>query len=223
MKNMLVFFLLTAAAATASAQNYAEAVKPMSKGDQNSFTIDFTIGNAETIADLWVDYQKDFKAKKPKLDKKANEYFADDAQVDKISSNTIDIYSKVARKSDKGAVLTIWFDLGGAYLSSSRHPDRMAGAREWMSGFEQVIRASFAKEALEAEEAALKDLEKELKGLEKDQQDAAKEVEKLEKELQDARQKVAEMDQAAGTKQQQIMDQKKMVEEAKAKLKKMKR
>ena len=49
-----------------------------------------------------------------------------------------------------------------------------------------------------------------------------KEVEKLEKELQNARQKVGEMDQAVGMKQRQILDQQKMVEEAKAKVKKMK-
>ena len=223
MKNILVLFLLIASATALLAQNYAEAVKPMSQGEQNSFTIDFKIGDAETIADLWVGYQKDFKAKKPKLDKKANEYFADNAQVDKISSNTIDIYSKVARKSDNGAVLTIWFDLGGAYLSSARHPDRMPGAREWMAGFEQVVKAAFAKEALEAEEAVLKGLEKELKGLENDQQNAAKEVEKLMKELEDARQKVAGMDQAVGDMQKKIMDQQKVVEEAKTQLKRMKR
>ena len=195
----------------------------MSRGENNSFTIDFNVGNADAIADLWVDYQKDFKAKKPKLDKKANEYFADDARIDKISDNTIDIYSKVARKSDKGAVLTIWFDLGGAYLSSNRHPDRIAGAREWMSGFEQVVKAAFAKEALEAEEAMLKDLGKELKDLEKEKENAAKEVEKLQEELEAARQKVAETDEALGSKQQQIMEQEKAVEAAKAKVKKMRK
>ena len=195
----------------------------MSRGENNSFTIDFNVGNADAIADLWVDYQKDFKAKKPKLDKKANEYFADDARIDKISDNTIDIYSKVARKSDKGAVLTIWFDLGGAYLSSNRHPDRIAGAREWMAGFEQVVKAAFAKEALEAEEAMLKDLGKEMKDLEKEKENAAKIVEKLQEELEAARRRVAEMDAVLGTKQQQIMEQEKAVEAAKAKVKKMRK
>ena len=223
MKKLFLFSTLLMSAFAISAQDYQEANRTMSQGDQNSFTIDFRIGDAETIADLWVGYQKDFKAKKPKLDKKANEYFADNAQIDKISSNTVDLYSKVARKSDKGAVLTIWFDLGGAYLSSSRHPGRIAGAKEWMAGFEQIVKAAFAKEALEAEEAALKDLEKELKGVEKDKEDAVKEVEKLMKELEAARQKVAVMDQAVGDMQKKIMDQQKVVEEAKTQLKKMKR
>lgn len=222
MKNFIFLFLLTAISFSLQAQDYAEAVRPMSRGEQNSFAIDFPIGDAETIANLWVDYQKDFKAKKPKLDKKLNEYFADDAMIEKISSNTIDIYSKVARKSGKGAVLTIWFDLGGAYLSSARHPDRMPGAREWMAGFEQVVKAAFALEALEAEEARLKDMEKELKELEKGREEAAKEVEKLEKQLQEARRKAGETDLAVGEKQKQIMDQQKMVEEVKAKVKKMK-
>ncbi|MCB9264874.1 MAG: hypothetical protein H6558_07615 [Lewinellaceae bacterium] len=223
MQKLFLFTILMISGYVLPAQAYLEGNKAMSLGEHNSFTIDFNIGDAETIADLWVDYQRDFKAKKPKLDKKANEYFADDAEIEKISDNTIDIYSKVARKSGKGAVLTIWFDLGGAFLSSARHPERIAGAREWMAGFEQVVKAAFAKEALEAEENTLKDLEKELKGLQKDKEDAVKEVEKLEEELEAARQKVAEMNQTIGAKQQQVMSQEKTVDEAKSKLKKMKR
>ncbi len=223
MKSTLIFFLTFFSAYQLQAQNIQETNKRMSQGEHNSFTLEFNVGDAETIAGLWVDYQKDFKARKPKLNKKENEYFADDARVNAISDNTIDIYSKVAKKSDKGAVLTIWFDLGGAYLSSGRHPDRMAGAREWMAGFEQVVKAAFAQEALEAEEDILKGLEKELKGLEKDKEDAVKEVEKLQKELEAARQRVAEMDEALGAKQKQIIDQGKVVEEAKAKVKKMKK
>ncbi|MCB0562524.1 MAG: hypothetical protein KDD09_26410, partial [Phaeodactylibacter sp.] len=65
--------------------------------------------------------------------------------------------------------------------------------------------------------------EKELKGLEKGQQDAANEEEKLMKELEAARQKAAEMDQSVGAMQKQIMDQQKLVEQAKAKVKKMKK
>ena len=223
MKKLFLFSILFTSSFALHAQSYPEASKLMSRGENKSFTIDFNIGDAATIADLWVDYQKGFKAKKPKLDKKTNEYFADNAQIDKISSNTIDIYSKVASKAGKGAVLTIWFDLGGAFLSSNRHPDRIPGATEWMAGFEQVVKAAFAKEMLETEEAALKDLEKELKGLEKGQQDAANEVEKLMKELEAARQKAAEMDQSVGAMQKQIMDQQKLVEQAKAKVKKMKK
>lgn len=223
MKKLSFLSALLISAFALSAQAYLEGPKMMSQGENNSFTIDFNVGNADAIGDLWVDYQKNFKAKKPKLDKKANEYFADDARIDKISDNTIDLYSKVASKSGKGAVLTIWFDLGGAYLSSNRHPDRIAGAREWMAGFEQVVKAAFAKEALEAEEAMLKDLGKELKDLEKEKENADKVVEKLQEELEAARQKVAETDEALGSKQQQIMEQEKAVEAAKAKVKKMRK
>ncbi|MCO6492428.1 MAG: hypothetical protein J5I98_28685 [Phaeodactylibacter sp.] len=223
MKKLFSLSILLISAVILHAQAYKEGPQRMSQGENNSFTIDFNVGNADAIADLWVDYQKDFKAKKPKLDKKANEYFADDARIDKISDNTIDIYSKVASKSGKGAVLTIWFDLGGAFLSSNRHPDRMAGARDWMAGFEQVVKAAFAKEALEAEEAMLKNLGKELKDLEKEKENAAKVVEKLQEELEAARRRVAEMDAVLGTKQQEIMEQEKAVEEAKAKVKKMRK
>ncbi len=221
MKNLLIIFFTLFSLSILQAQAIQEANKRMSQGEQNSFTMEFNIGNAETIADLWVDYQKGFKARKPKLNKKENEYFADDARIEAISDNTIDIYSKVAEKSDKGAVLTVWFGLGGAYLSSSRHQERMAGAKEWLAGFDNVVKTAFMEEAMEEEKAALKNLEKELKDIEKEQKDAQKTIESLEQELQAARQKAEELAKAAADKKAAIMLQEKAVETTKSRLKKL--
>ena len=202
------------------AQTYPEAQKLMSQGPKNSFTIDLKVGDVKTITGLWEDYQKKSKARKPKYDKKSKEYFADNAEIKSISSNTIDIYSTIEPKDGKGAVLTIWFDLGGAFLSSTQHPNRMAGAYEWMAGFENMVTQEFAAQILAAEEDALKALEKDLKGLEKEKADQEDKIKDLEKEIEQIRGEVSETTKAMAEKQGQIDAQQKAVEAAKAKLKK---
>ncbi|MCB0569769.1 MAG: hypothetical protein KDC66_08405 [Phaeodactylibacter sp.] len=220
MKSFLLIGTLLSFTSGIFAQTYNEAIRPMSQGENNSFVVELKVGDAKTIGELWQDYQKKFKAGKPKLDKKTKEYFADDAEIEGISDNTIDIYSTITPRDGKGAMLAIWFDLGGAYLSSSRHPDRISGARQWMAGFEKIVGQEFAAQALEAEVDALKALEKELKGLEKEKGDKEDRVADLEKELQQARTEAGQAAQAVSNKEQQIEEQKKVIEAAKAKLKK---
>lgn len=224
MKQIIIILGMSLLASSAIfAQSYPEAQKLMSQGPKNSFTVGLKVGDVKTITGLWEDYQKKFKARKPKYDKKNKEYFADNAEIQRISDNTIDIYSTIAPKDGKGAVLTIWFDLGGAFLSSTQHPGRMSGAYEWMAGFENMVTQEFAAQILEAEEDALKALEKGLKGLEKEKADKEDKIKDLEKEIEQIRGEVSETTRAMAEKQAQIEAQQKAIEAAKTKLKKGKR
>ncbi len=210
---LLIATLFLTAPLHMNAQSFSEDVRTMSKGQHASFLVDFQIGAAEDIADLWVDYQKDFDARKPKPND-AGEYFADNAEIETISDNTIDIYSTIQSKDPApGAVLTVWFDLGGAYLSSERHPERIGAAQSWLAGFRNLVAETYAEEALEAEEDKLDDLEDALKDARKAQEDTAEEIEELEEELAAlkkqlaAQEKDTEMKAAAVNKQKQVVDQ----------------
>lgn len=220
--SILPVLLLLFFATTMNAQQFAEAVRPMSQGDHNSYMLDFKIGDADNIGKLWADYQKSFKTKKPKEDRKTKEYFADDATISSISDNTIDIYSTVKDKgTSAGAFVTVWFDLGGAYLSSSRHPDRIEAAKTWLQGFQEVVAKEYAAETLKAEEDLLKNMEKELKNLEKDKDSATSEIKDLEKALEEAKANLKTAEKAVSTKQEEVNKQSEMVKSAKQKLKKM--
>lgn len=206
------------------AQVFSEAVRPMSQGNHNSFLVDFRIGETEDIVDVWQDYQKDFDARKPKKNRKTDEYFADDAEIESISDNTIDIYSRVQSKGKAGgATVTIWFNLGGAYLSSERHPNRMEATQIWLRGFKNRVLQKYAEEALEAEEDKLDDLEDELKDLAKEKKKAEKEIADLEKALEQAKKKVAATTEAVGTKKEAVDQQRKIVEKNKKEVKKLDR
>jgi len=195
------------------AQVFSEANRPMSQGNHNSFLIDFRIGEADDIVDMWQDYQKDFDARrKPKKNRKTGEYFADNVEIEAISDNTIDIYSTVEGKGKAGgAIITIWFNLGGAYLSSGRHPERMEATQAWLQGFKNRVLQNYAEDALEAEEDKLDGLEDELKDLEKERKEAEKEVAELEEALNEAKAKVKETIEAIGAKKEAVQQQRKVV------------
>jgi len=221
-QNMLVLALLTFSFGMALGQPFAEGERSMSKGVHNSFLVDFQIGEADDIADLWVDYQKDFDARKPKKND-AGEYFGDNAEIEAISANTIDIYSTVkSKKPAPGAIVTIWFDLGGAYLSSATHPDRMEGARTWLEGFRNFVMKEYAEEALEAEEDKLKDMEKALKDTRKTEEDIAEDIKDLEAELAELKKKLGSAQKDTQMKAEAVNKQKQIVEQAKAKTKALK-
>mgnify|MGYP006280074955 FL=1 len=204
------------------AQPFSEEVRTMSKGQHASFLVDFQIGEADDIADLWVDYQRDFDARKPKPND-AEEYFADNAEIESISDNTIDIYSTVKSKDPApGAVVTVWFDLGGAYLSSKRHPERIAAAQEWLQGFRGRVLKKYAEDALEAEEDKLDDLKDALKDARKEQEGFAEEIEEMEEELAALKEQLAASKKEAELKAEAVNQQQKIVERAKSQVKTLK-
>jgi hypothetical protein len=222
-RTTLVFTLLSFSCTLAFGQPFAEGERAMSKGVHSSFLVDFGIGEADDIADLWIDYQKDFDARKPKKRNDAGEYFGDNAEIEAISDNTIDIYSTVkSKKPAPGAVVTIWFDLGGAYLSSGSHPDRIEGTRNWLQGFRNYVLKEYAEEALEAEEDELNDMEGALKDARKGQEDIEEEIKDLEKELTALKKQLGSAQKETEMKAEAVNKQKQVVEQAKAKTKALK-
>lgn len=212
--------MISLSGALAFAQPFAEGERSMSRGVHSSFLIDFQIGEAEDIADLWIDYQKDFDARKPKKQNKAGEYFGDNAEIEAISDNTIDIYSTVqSKKPAPGATVTIWFDLGGAYLSSASHPDRIEATRNWLEGFRNYVLKEYAEEALEAEEDKLKDMEDALEDARDEQEDIKDEIKDLEAELAALKKQLGSAQKETEMKAEAVNKQKQVVEQAKAKTK----
>jgi hypothetical protein len=203
----------------ASAQ-YLEALRPMSKGSQNSFQLVYTGIKASDLEQVWTDYLKETaRLKKTSRDRKSGEIFGDDATIPSISKNTIDLYAVASQEGDK-ALLTIWFDLGGAYLSTSAHADRMADAKAWLDGISAKVQLHQDKEQLKAEENLLKAMQNELKNMDKEQKQLEKEIAKIEQELAAARQKMTDLDGRRRQKEAEAAQQEKLIKEAASSIKK---
>jgi hypothetical protein len=186
----------------------------MSKGTQPAFIMNLTTRmDDDDLEDMWDDYLDDADA--DDVDSKDGEIFGDNLTVEAISANTIDVYSRITGKKNN-FTLTVWFDLGGAYLTSARHPEGTAAARQWLQQFALQVEASGIKEDLEEEEDRLKDMEDDVEDLEDDIKSLEKDIRKYEERVAEAKEKLLE-------KQKQLVDRQRTFDAQKAKVEQVKK
>lgn len=213
-----LFALFILAAANISAQEIPainQDAKLMSIGSKNAFVISYEgVGTKEVTAQ----WQKALKKYKTKVKKnKAKELFADDATMPDISTNTVDVYATISEDgANKATILTVWYDLGGAFLNAQDHPVQAEAAQNMLNDFSLQIGAISAEDKLEMEEDNLKNLQKELKKLEKEKEDGLSEIEKAKKLIADTEKMIEENAATQATKKDEIKSQEIAVEKARS-------
>lgn len=187
------------------AQEIEETVATMSLGQQNAMILELPY-DAKFAESIWKDYLKTFKGRSKKV-KKSDEVFTDNASIDYISNNTVDIYS-IVQKSGDGSQLKMWMDLGGGFVNSENFPDAYEGVKVMLSGYEKLLNVENIKIELKNEESRLKDLEKDLSKLERLN-------EKYHKEIEDWKAKIAENETQITTNVKDQDDMKKTIDDQK--------
>ena len=134
------------------------------------------------------DIKKEWKKKLKDLGGKVNDktvIFGDDCQDKSMGDNSFDVYSLVDELTDGIVRVVVAFDLGGAYLNSTDHPDKFPAAEKLVRDFAVEQSKNLVKSEIESSEKILKALEKNQSGLEKDK-------EKLQKDIKDYEGKIEE-------------------------------
>ncbi len=160
-----------------------EEMKSMSLGSHNAIVLSIPDYDSKFANNVWRDYIKSFKGKTKKV-KRSKEYFTDDARIMGVSTNTVDMYW-IINSAGNGSTLTLWTDLGGAFLNSEEHSNEYEGMAVMLLGFEKQLNVENIKVELKAEESELKELEKKLARLEKLN-------DKYHKEIEDWKRKIIE-------------------------------
>lgn len=179
--NLSTWLMLLLPMTSLLAQNIQENERTMSQGSKPGFSMSIDNLDAKETERLWIEYLKDTKAK-TKKDRKTNEVFADDASVQSISSNLMDIYATFTERGKQTEII-VWVDLGGAFLARRQHPDKIAAFEQWLSEFGRRTRVRKVEIELTSEELVFKDQKKEFDKL-------VKEEERLKKEIADAEQRI---------------------------------
>lgn len=192
-----------------TAQVVQEGLKPMSKGTNNCFYLELPSADNKLAADAWKDFVKDYKGK-TKYNKKQKEYFTDNATIKDMSENTVDIYARF-----DPAQITVWFDLGGAYLSSSIHPDRYPAVGKMLSSYYLVLSKELAKADVKLKEDELKTLRNDLKKLENENKDYNETIKKAKEAIAKAEKDIEANQQQQAARQQSIKEKEAEVEGAK--------
>ena len=209
----LVIFLAFSLTAWSSAQaQVSEQIKKMSQGANNAFVLEIANADAKLVSEVWKDYMKNFYDSKPKWDRKAKEWVCDNADITAIGrGNTVDIYATTEDNGNRG-VIYVWFDLGGAYLSSREHPGQYTEAEKLLVRFALEVAQEKTRQELNGEMDEMKKLQREMGRLKSLNERYHKEIERAEEAIKKAEQDIVDNQKLQEEMLLQIDEQEKVIE-----------
>lgn len=178
---MLPLFLI---AFTAFAQKIkvSESEERIAGGKNPALVVNIYEATTDEVGSRWKSLMKDYKGK-VKMD---DEIKSDNTVISSINdNNTIDISAKIEKVKDGEIKLTVAFNLGGAFLSSSNNKDKFNAAKTFVNDFA-------IKTTREAIAGLRKTAEKQFSNLEDEQRDLVKKQEKLASSIEDHKQKIVD-------------------------------
>jgi len=195
----------------------AESPRSMSQGSNNGFNTLLKKSEKKEAVKLWEKFMKDYKGKTKSV-KKSDELMTDNATIEQISTNTVDVYALFI-ETGEDVELNVWYDLGGTYLTSHTHPEAYNYVIKMLEDFVDVADQAVVQRHLETEEDNLKKMEKDLSGLEKDKTNLEAEIEKYKQKIIEAEQAIEQNVQEQQLKQEEINTQQETVKMVASKLK----
>lgn len=108
-----------------------ESKEKMALGVNNCLRVYIPEAAKEDVERDLLKYMKNYNVKG---DARKSEYFFDNAEIKAFGNNLVDVYAQVEQKAG-GVDLKVFFDLGGAFVSSSAQPDKYKAAEDIVRRF----------------------------------------------------------------------------------------
>lgn len=135
-----------------------------------------------SILKSWKRLMKDADAK---VKNSGNEVFADDAKLNDISNNTVDVYASV-KNEDKGFRFSAAFDLGGSFLSESQHSSGFKIAKKMIYNFAIETTKEAFEQKIKRKESDIRNLESKHSNLERDHEHLVRDIENYKEKIDKA-------------------------------------
>lgn len=219
MKKILLLQICLAFCFAAQSQ-VTENVRTMSKGNENALSIFIESVNKSQVVDTWNKTMKRYSKTRTELSAANNELFTDNAEIKGLSENPIDIYATTIEKSSGGVELIVWFYLGGAYLSSAKHPEQFLAAKKFLIDFAQSAHKTALEETLVIEEKKLRELQGTQRTLVNKGDNLVQDIARLERQLEDAKVTLEANKGMVSEQEAVVKEQEKIVEKLKQEIKK---
>ena len=187
MNNKILFsvVLLIFSVFTVQAQ-IAEETRALNHSSNNAMVLEVKDADEKFVNKIWKNFLEDYYDAKTKWMRKEHYWLSDNAEIAGLGgSNTVDIYG-LAEQKGKHVEMLVWVDLGGAYLSSTTHPDRYEEGERMMNRFAIEIEKEKTKITLKEEEKELKSIQSELKKLVAANQRYHKDIERAKEAIKKA-------------------------------------
>lgn len=181
-KSFTLMTLLLAMVSLVSAQNVESIEKTMSLGKQVGVYVEVEGGEKDRIKDLWEDYMKDYG--KTKRNKKAKEYYSEEARIPMISSsNKVSLYAKF-EEGRNVATAYMWAMVDGEFVDDSE------GLQNFVQDYYIIVRKDVINKEIEEQEKLLKNLDKDMGKLVKKNNGYHKDIEKAEDKIRKAEENI---------------------------------
>lgn len=179
-----------------------EVEATISQGQQTGFEIvipEVQVKDVQSALSKWT------KSNKGKYvsSKNSSEIFLDNVLLPSVSENTVDMYTVLTQQTD-GVKLQTFVDLGGAFLTSSGHPQAFTAMEAVLIDFARNQYTSKVDEDIKNEEKHFSKLQSELKSLEKQNDGYHKDIANNQENIQKQELAISKNEIDQKTKEQQI-------------------
>lgn len=210
MKKTLLIMLLTMPFLSFSQKAVIKSDKHLLNNQQQDCYAVFIPGiEADFVAKEWKRYVKD-KFDSKVSDKK--EIVASESKIKELSPvNLLSVYTAIEKK-DNGVMLYIGVDLGGAFLSASKHKDQYDLFLKRVEEFAKDCQMKALEQMIDAENKKLSNLNKEQEQLVKEKEKQLSNIEGWKKDIEEAEKKIKDNENNQSQKKKEIESQQKVVE-----------
>ena len=226
-KKLLLSAAFAALCATASeAQVVNENAKTMSLGSKNALIFEISNTKTDYVIDEWKDFIKTEGKVKASRDKKNDEYMCDNASLPQLAgstSSTVDVFAKIEEFGVDKVQVSLWVDMGGAFLTSYDHPAQYKGAQDLIKRFTTKVAVDMTQEDYNKEEKKYKRQEGDLKDLVKDNEKLRKRIEEAKETIRKSESEIITNDKTQVTSKKDIEIQKGILEKIRQKIEDLKR
>jgi DNA polymerase III delta prime subunit len=169
--------------------------------------------NAKDVEKKWRSYLKKHDGK---LSEKGDEYFLDNAKVNAISRDTLDIYSTITT-SGKTIYISVAINKDGTFVTNS--DGQSPSIDEFVYAFVLDIRKDMAADELKAAEKVLKTKDKAYESLVKSNRKLEKSNKKMREKIADNERQIRKNDESIDAKKREVAKQEALVKELERRLK----
>lgn len=174
----------------------------ISQGQQTGLEIKIPEVNIKSIQSSLSKWTKSRKGKY-NSSRKNPEIFQDNVMLSGVSENTVDMYT-ILTEDQSGVTIQTFVDLGGAFLSSSGHPQAFQAMESELKEFAKTQLVDKVSDDIKSEEKHLKNLESELRNLIKQNDSYHKDIADNKGNIEKQELEIAKNEIDQKTKEQQI-------------------
>lgn len=190
-----------------------EVRAPMSKGEQPGYQAQLY---NTSVKDAMSTFEKRVKSLDPDdMTTRGNEVFVDNANIPEMSTNRVDIYATFAEADAGNSVMTVFYDMGGAYLSKDLNAKNSNYAAGLVRNLGSAMSLDGMKETLDAQEGALRKMRNDQKDLKNDEEDLKKDLKRTQDRIADNAQRQGDLNAQMELKREEVKNTEKSVKDLK--------